>query len=63
MARIRRVRRQRETSALRHMVSSFFEGSPAKAVAALLADSKLNPEEIERLAQLVEKARNKEGAK
>jgi predicted transcriptional regulator len=46
-------------SALRHVVDTFFEGSTQKVVAALLgADgSKVSPEELERIAELVDKAR------
>jgi predicted transcriptional regulator len=50
-------------SALRHLVETFFEGSTEKVVAALLGGevSRLTPEELERVARLIEKAR-KEGA-
>jgi predicted transcriptional regulator len=46
-------------SALRHVVDTFFEGSTQKVVAALLgADgSKVSPEELGRIAELVDKAR------
>ena len=46
-------------SALKHVVDTFFEGSTQKVVAALLgADgSKVSPEELERIAELVDKAR------
>ena len=49
-------------SALRHLVETFFDGSAEKAVTALLGDetSQVSPEELERLAQLIEKSR-KEG--
>ena len=47
-------------TALRHLVETFFEGSTEKAVAALLGGdaSRLGDEELERLADLVNKARN-----
>jgi predicted transcriptional regulator len=50
-------------SALRNLVDVFFEGSTARAAAALLGSTsaKFTPEEIDRLAELVERAR-KEGA-
>ncbi len=50
-------------SALRHLVETFFDGSTEKAVAALLGgdSSRLSDAELERIAQLVAKAR-KEGA-
>lgn len=45
-------------SALRHLVDTFFEGSSAKAAAALLGgSSRLSREELDRLAELLEKAR------
>ena len=49
-------------SALRHLLDTFFHGSAEQAVAALLEvpDSKLTDEELDRLQQLIERAR-KEG--
>ncbi|HEX4276811.1 MAG TPA: BlaI/MecI/CopY family transcriptional regulator [Bryobacteraceae bacterium] len=49
-------------SALRQLVSTFFEGSPLAAAAALLemSDPKLSPEEREHLATLIAR-REKEG--
>ena len=49
-------------SALRHLVDTFFEGSAGEAAAALLDDSaaKLSPADLDRLSQLIDKAR-KEG--
>lgn len=46
-------------SALTRMLTTFFDGSTERAVAALLdmSSSKLNQEELDRLAQLIEKAR------
>src|SRR5215471_17782219 len=46
-------------SALRHLVDTFFEGSTQKVVAALLGSegTKVSHEELERIAELVEKAR------
>ncbi len=46
-------------SALRHMVKTFFGGSPERAVAALLemSDSRLSAKEKQYLAQLIKKAR------
>jgi predicted transcriptional regulator len=46
-------------SALRHLVDTFYDGSTEKVVAALLGveGSKLAPEELERIAELVDKAR------
>jgi predicted transcriptional regulator len=49
-------------SAVRHLLETFFEGSPEQAVATLLDVSArdLSPGELDRLAALIEKAR-KEG--
>ena len=49
-------------SALSHLVTTFFDGSVGEAVATLVesSKSKLSKEELERLAQLIEKAK-KEG--
>jgi len=46
-------------SALRHLVDTFFDGSTAKAVAALLGGegSKVSDEDLDRIARLVEDAR------
>jgi predicted transcriptional regulator len=48
-----------EKSALRQMLQSFFGGSVEKAVVALLSspDTKLSPEELDRLSNLIEEAR------
>ena len=45
--------------ALRHLIETFFEGSAEKMLSTLLGSegSKLSDEELERLAQLIEKAR------
>ena len=52
-------RAQATRSALKHLVETFFEGSPERAVAALL-DGKLSKEELNRLAGLIASAQ-KEG--
>jgi BlaI family penicillinase repressor len=46
-------------SALRHLVDTFFEGSTQKVVAALLGTdgTKVSQDELDRIAELVEKAR------
>ena len=46
------------SSALEHMVNTFFGGSPERAVAALLEmrDTKLSPKEKQYLSQLIRKA-------
>jgi BlaI family transcriptional regulator, penicillinase repressor len=50
-----RVRRR----ALRHVVDTFFEGSAAQAVAALLDPStaRLSDDELDRISELIERAR------
>jgi predicted transcriptional regulator len=47
-------------SALRHLVDTFFDGSTAKTVAALLGGegSKVSDEDLARIAELVESARS-----
>jgi predicted transcriptional regulator len=49
-------------SALRHLVETFFDGSPEKAVAALLGGegARLSDDQLERIAAMIDKAR-KEG--
>jgi predicted transcriptional regulator len=49
-------------SALKHLVETFFEGSVEQTVAALLGSdaARLSAPELERIAELIEKAR-KEG--
>ena len=46
-------------SALKHMIDTFFEGSTQKVVAALLGNegSRISREELDTIAELVEKAR------
>jgi predicted transcriptional regulator len=47
-----------QRSALRHVVSTFFHGSPVAAAAALLemSDEKISPEERRQLAALIKRA-------
>ena len=49
-------------SALRHMVSTFFAGSVEETVAALLdlSAANLEPKDLERIAGMIESAKNKE---
>jgi BlaI family transcriptional regulator, penicillinase repressor len=56
------ARDQARKSALRHMLKTFFSGSPEQAMAALLdlSGPRMSREELDRLASLVEKAK-KEG--
>jgi predicted transcriptional regulator len=45
-------------SALRHLMHTFFDGSPERVVAALLGDaSTMSEEQLDRIASLVEQAR------
>jgi predicted transcriptional regulator len=52
-------------SALKHLVETFFEGSTHKVVAALLGSdgARVSREELDRIAEMVEKARKKGGQK
>ena len=56
------TREKARRSAARHLLDTFFDGSPGQAVATLLdvSESNLSHEELDRLAGLIEKAR-KEG--
>jgi len=56
-----RRRRQEGKSALRRVLSTFFDGSLEQAVAAHLADAKseLSTDELNKLARLIEQARGK----
>jgi predicted transcriptional regulator len=56
-------RRAARKSALRHLVDTFFDGSPEKAVAALLGGegSKLTGEQLDRIADIIDKARKEGG--
>jgi predicted transcriptional regulator len=51
-------------SALKHLVETFFDGSPEKVVATLLGgeSSRLSREDLERLSGLIEKAKSKKGS-
>jgi predicted transcriptional regulator len=53
------TRNKATRSAIRHLVETFFDGSPERAVAALLdtKSSKISDRELDRLQQLIEKAR------
>ena len=58
------ARQAARKSALRHLVDTFFDGSAEKAVAALLGGegAKLTDEQIDRIAELIEKARKGGGS-
>lgn len=53
------ARQAARKSALRHVVDTFFDGSPEKAVAALLGGeaTKLSEDQLERIATLIAAAR------
>ena len=55
-------REKARRSALHHLVATFFDGSPEAVVSTLLAErsGKLSDEQLDNLAQLIERAR-KEG--
>ena len=48
-------------SALKHLVDTFYEGSTAKVVQALIGNERLPDEELDRIAALVDKARKEGG--
>lgn len=54
------VRRDRaKRSALKHLLDTFFNDSPEQVVAALLdvSSTRLKPEELDRMAEMIEKAK------
>ena len=51
-------REEAKTSALRHLVRTFFDGSVEAAVLTLVSDRDLTKAELDRLAQVIEKQRN-----
>ena len=57
-------RRAARKSALRHLVDTFFDGSAEQVVAAVLGGegAKLSEEELDRIADLIDKAK-KEGSR
>jgi predicted transcriptional regulator len=57
------ARDRAKRSAMRHLLHTFFDGSPEQAVAALLDEgsASLSEAELDRLAQLIERRRNREG--
>jgi predicted transcriptional regulator len=58
------TRQAARKSALRHLVETFFDGSPEKAVAALLGGegSKLTEEQLDRIADMIDRTR-REGSR
>src|SRR5260221_370007 len=50
-------------SALRHLIDTFYDGSTEKVVAALIGAEgmRLSQEELQRIAELIERARKEEG--
>ncbi|MCC7178560.1 MAG: BlaI/MecI/CopY family transcriptional regulator [Acidobacteria bacterium] len=53
-------RERARKSALRRLVSTFFEGSAAQAAAALIGTERLSKADLERLSSIIEKARRGE---
>lgn len=49
------------TSALRHLMRTFFSGSTSQVVNALLEEAQPSAAELERMAALIEEARRKQG--
>ena len=58
------ARERAKRSAMKHLLHTFFEGSHEQAVAALLdeASTSLSDSELDRLAQVIDRHRSKEGA-
>ena len=57
------ARHSARRSALRHVIETFFDGSPEKAMAALLGGeaSKLSEEQLDRIAELIKRTRQESG--
>lgn len=57
-------REKAKRSAVKHLLDTFFEGSVGKAVTALLdlSAAELSPEDLDRLSQMIEHAKNRQGA-
>jgi len=57
------ARREARRTALRHVIETFFDGSAERVVSALLGGeaARISPDELERIAALVEKARKGSG--
>ena len=55
-------RRAARKSALRHVVETFFDGSAEQTVAALLGGERLAADELDRIAELIARAR-KDGSR
>ena len=53
-------RSRARTTALRHLVRTFFNGSPEQVVNALIEDVRPSSAELERLARLIDQARREE---
>ena len=53
-------RSRARTTALRHLLRTFFNGSPEQVVNALIEDARPSPAELDRLANLIEQARREE---
>ena len=55
-------REKAKTSALKHVMKTFFDNSTERLVAALLdmSDSNLSDEELDKMAQLIDEARKEE---
>ena len=58
------ARERAKRSAMKHLLQTFFEGSHEQAVAALLdeASTSLSDKDLDRLAEVIDRHRNKEGA-
>ena len=55
------ARHRQRQSALKFLVETFFEGSPEQVVAALLGkERRMSREQLDRIAELIEQARNDE---
>ena len=58
------AREKAQQSAMKHVLKTFFKGSPSAAILALLGQggAKLSRDELDEIAQAIAQARKKEGA-
>jgi predicted transcriptional regulator len=56
------AREKAKRSAVKHVLDTFFNGSPEQIVAALLdvSSTRLTREELDRMAEMIEKAKREE---
>jgi predicted transcriptional regulator len=54
------TRERASTSALQHLIRTFFDGSASQVVNALVKEEEVSREELDRMAELIDRARKEE---